>query len=93
MPSRSEGFGLTLIEAVQQKVPVICSDIVVFKEILNDDEVTFFKLEDRTSLTEALKSASESGKKKAEKAYLRYINNYSASIMAKNYYELYKTAQ
>jgi glycosyltransferase involved in cell wall biosynthesis len=91
MPSRSEGFGLTLIEAVQQKVPVICSDIPVFKELFKSEEVTFFKLEDLTSLTEAIKLAIETGKRKVELAYSRYLNNYTALLMAKSYYELYRS--
>jgi L-malate glycosyltransferase len=92
MPSRSEGFGLALIEAVQQKIPVICSDIPVFTELFNDEEVIFFKLEDKYSLFEALKCAVETGEKKAENAYSRYLDRYTASIMAKHYYELYKSA-
>jgi L-malate glycosyltransferase len=89
--STSEGFGLVLTEAVQQKVPVLCSDIKVFNELYSKDEVTFFKLGDNTSISEALKNTVESGKKKAEKAYLRYVNNFTSSIMAKNYYKLYKS--
>jgi L-malate glycosyltransferase len=90
VPSRSEGFGLTLIEAVQQKVPVICSDLEVFKELFSSDEVTFFKLEDHGSLIEALKVAIETGKIKAELAFVRYLNNYTDKLMAGRYYQLYK---
>jgi glycosyltransferase involved in cell wall biosynthesis len=92
MPSRSEGFGLSLIEAVQQKVPVICSDIPVFNDLFNKEEVTFFKLDDKSSLSKALKSAGETGIKKTSLAYAKYRNNYNASVMAKHYCELYKLA-
>jgi glycosyltransferase involved in cell wall biosynthesis len=92
MPSRSEGFGRALIEAVQQKVNVICSDLAVFKELLNANEVTFFKLEDLDSLTEALKVAKETGDKKIDLAYARYKNEYTDRLMATKYYELYKSA-
>jgi glycosyltransferase involved in cell wall biosynthesis len=92
MPSRSEGFGRTLIEAVQQKVPVICSDIEVFKELFNNDEVIFFKLGKLNSLTEALKVAKETGSTKVELAYSRYQNNYTDRIMAKRYYDLFLSA-
>ena len=41
-PSIDEGFGIPLIEAMRAQVPVICSDIEVFKEI-GDDSVVYFK--------------------------------------------------
>ena len=92
MPSRSEGFGLALIEAVQQKVAVICSDIAVFRELFSSDEVTFFRLEDRNSLIEALSEALKTGKNKTESAYVRYLNNYTDVLMANRYYEIYCSA-
>ena len=91
MPSRSEGFGRALIEAVQQKVPVVCSDIEVFKELFNGDEAIFFKLDDKASLASALRQAEENGKSKVEMAYSRYKNEYSDMIVAKKYYELYQS--
>jgi alpha-1,2-rhamnosyltransferase len=33
MPSRAEGFGLPIVEAKAKGVPVICSDIPVFREV------------------------------------------------------------
>ena len=36
MPSFVEGFGLPLVEAMQQNVPVIVSDLKVFREIAGD---------------------------------------------------------
>src|SRR5665647_3488542 len=76
MPSRSEGFGLALIEAIQQKIPVICSDVAVFRELFHEDEVTFFKSEDLPSLVSALSTAEETGKSKTDLAFTRYLNNY-----------------
>lgn len=92
VPSRSEGFGLTLIEAVQQKVPVICSDIEVFKELFDREEIIFYKLNDKASLAFALRIAKETGKVKVDLAYSRYKNEYSALIMAKKYFNLYQSA-
>lgn len=89
--SRSEGFGLALIEAVQQKIPVICSDIEVFKELFNRDEVTFFKLDDRTSFASSLRTGMGAGMSKVKLAYSRYLNNYTDNLMAKQYYQLYNS--
>jgi glycosyltransferase involved in cell wall biosynthesis len=92
IPSRSEGFGLVLIEAVQKKIPVVCSDIEVFRELFNPDEVTFFKLDDIRSLAEAIQSALENGKKKVDLAYARYQAHYTDKLMGKSYFELYQSA-
>ena len=39
-PSIDEGFGIPLIEALKLKVPVICSDIPIFREIASDSHYT-----------------------------------------------------
>lgn len=38
-PSHAEGFGLPALEAAQMGVPVICSDLPVFHEILGDTAI------------------------------------------------------
>lgn len=90
MPSKSEGFGLALIEAAQQKIPAVCSDIPVFKELFSAEEVTFFSLSEMASLISAIEEANIYGKQKAALAYSRYQNNYTADIMDKRYSSLYK---
>ena len=40
-PSLSEGFGLPIIEAVYFQLPIIASDIAVFKELLDNKYVQF----------------------------------------------------
>ena len=52
-PSLDEGFGIPLIEAMRAKVPVICSDIEIFKEIGNDS-VIYFKKKDENDLNKKL---------------------------------------
>ena len=53
-PSIDEGFGIPLIESMRAKVPVICSDIEIFKEIGNDS-VIYFKKQDYNDLYNQLK--------------------------------------
>ena len=85
-------FGLALIEAIQQKIPVICSDVAVFRELFHEDEVTFFKSEDLPSLVSALSTAEETGKSKTDLAFTRYLNNYTDNLMTKSYSTLYQSA-
>ena len=53
-PSIDEGFGIPLIEAMRARVPVICSDIEIFKEI-GGDSVIYFKKQDHKDLYSKLK--------------------------------------
>jgi O-antigen biosynthesis alpha-1,2-rhamnosyltransferase len=47
--SEIEGFGLPVAEAIQRGLPVLCSDIPVFREVA-DGKVVFFGLEDPANL-------------------------------------------
>ena len=40
-PSLYEGFGLPLLESVENDCPIVCSDIPIFREILNDSAFYF----------------------------------------------------
>lgn len=48
-PSHAEGFGLPLVEAMQRGLPVMASDISVFREV-GQDFVAYFDLADPQSL-------------------------------------------
>lgn len=51
--SEAEGFGLPIVEAFQHGLPILCSDIPVFREIA-DRRATFFDLAIADNLTVAL---------------------------------------
>lgn len=53
-PSLDEGFGIPLIEALKFKVPVICSNIPIFKEIAKDS-VLYFDKKDEFDLSQKMK--------------------------------------
>jgi FkbM family methyltransferase len=53
--STIEGFGLPIVEAFQRGLPVLCSDIPVFREIA-EGRAVFFDLDDPSRLTSALLS-------------------------------------
>ena len=52
-PSLDEGFGIPIIESMKSNVPVICSDIEIFKEI-GRDSVLYFKASNHIDLYEKL---------------------------------------
>jgi glycosyltransferase involved in cell wall biosynthesis len=52
-PSLDEGFGIPLIESMKSEVPIICSDIEIFKEI-GRDSVLYFEPSNHNDLYEKL---------------------------------------
>ena len=53
-PSNDEGFGIPIIEAMQFSLPIICSDIEIFREI-GQNAVLYFKKNSYVSLYNQMK--------------------------------------
>jgi len=53
--SKTEGFGLPLVEAMHYKIPVLCSDIPVFREV-GGTYPEYFSLDHPSALAEKIKS-------------------------------------
>lgn len=52
--SKAEGFGLPIVEAAQHGVPIICSDIPVFREVADDQLASFFNPVNAESLAKLI---------------------------------------
>lgn len=90
MSSYSEGFPLVLLEAAQIKVPIICSNLILFNELFTNDEVVFFELDNIKSLLKAIDEVTENSQKRIQNAYLKVKIQYSIESMASKYMHLYK---
>lgn len=60
IPSRSEGFPLSLLEAADYGCKVVCSDINIFKECFSEEEVVMFEMPSDIALAEAILKAEQS---------------------------------
>lgn len=91
-PSRSEGFGLTITEAMAAKVPVIVSNIEGPMEVIGNGKYGyFFKSEDIEDLANKIEIALNTDNNlMIEKAYNHVTNIYGINITAKRYIEEYK---
>jgi glycosyltransferase involved in cell wall biosynthesis len=58
LPSRDEGFGLPVLEALACNVPVVCSDVPALREVAGD-QAHLVPVGDAEALSAALLSALE----------------------------------
>ena len=82
-PSLDEGFGIPILEALSFSVPVICSDIDVFKEV-GGDCVEYFKAGDSVSLSKKIISVLASDKLR-QNDNTKYINKFSRKNFIKGF--------
>ena len=88
IPSKNEGFGLSLIEAALHKKSIICSDIEVFRDLFTEEEVTFFNFLEHHSIDIAVTTALDS-KNKGQLARDKARNKYSINNMVDSYEQEY----
>ena len=92
LPSRNEGFGLTIAEAMCAKVPVIVSDLQGPLEVIGNGKYgTSFVNGDANDLKEKLSCFILNGVnvEQVEDAYLYSCTEYDISETAKKYLEAY----
>lgn len=86
MPSYSEGFGMSMVEAALAQKSIVCSDIPVFHEIFVDKkEAHFFVLDNIKSLESAILSAYEFKESFGKAAFSKANRDFTTWKMAKNY--------
>ena len=93
-PSRYEGFGLTVAEAIAAKLPVLVSNIDGPLEIINGGKLGLtFENEDATDCANKILNFIEHGRnsKQVEDAYQYICQNYDVSVTAQKYLEVYKS--
>ena len=59
-PTRGEGFGLPVVEAMRRGVPVACSDLPVLREV-GEDVPHYFDPDDPAAAAAAIRAAMEDG--------------------------------
>lgn len=92
-PSRYEGFGLTVAEAMAAKLPVLVSDIQGPMEVIDNGKYGMsFKSEDVEDLADKLKTVLQGGYDYSliDKAYNRIREYYDVATTAQRYLEEYR---
>lgn len=90
IPSRSEGFPLSFIEAAAAGRPVLLSDIPVFHEIAPNGTAVLFKLDDVASLDDAILKLRNTYTDLKREIRLLYEEFFTVQCMALKYIECYR---
>ncbi len=90
MSSYSEGFPLGLLEAGLNRLPIVCSDIPIFRELFNENEICFFELDNERELVNAINFCYENKLNLSNLIFNTIIEKYSVEKMAGSYFELYR---
>jgi glycosyltransferase involved in cell wall biosynthesis len=86
-PTRAEGFGLPVVEAMQRGVPVACSDIPVLREVGGDAVHTFDPDDPRAAAAAILAALGEDGARGRARA-----QRFTWEASAHGTYEAYRRA-
>ena len=92
-PSYMEGMSMMLLEAVAVDCPIVCSDIVPNKDVLDEKETLFFKTGDVDDLAEKIQwafSKPEAMKQLAENAKKKFMKQYSWATIADQYQNVFE---
>ena len=86
LPSRWEGLGGTLLEAMALETPIVASDIAPIREVVTDDEsATLVRPEDPVSLSHALIAAMKDRDRSARlagRARERFLESFTIDGIA-----------
>jgi len=93
-PSRHEGFGIVILEAMASGIPVIASDIPTFREIITDGiDGRLFKPEDADALSKEIVALYQDLQLRKEFSHTAFekVKRYSWEKIADRYISLYKS--
>lgn len=95
LPSRREGIGSILLDAMAQKLPIVASRVGGVPEIVHDGENGILIDPERPDQLRAailrLRAARQLGAELGERGYA-IATQYTPDVMAKKYLELYRSA-
>jgi glycosyltransferase involved in cell wall biosynthesis len=90
LPSYSEGFPLSLIEAASCQKATLVSNISIHREVFSKKEVAFAELDNLPSMKKAIKFLIDNNEELSKNIYKKYTELYTLEVMGNNYLELYK---
>jgi len=91
LTSRSEGMPLAFLEAIASKIPVVSASIPSITGDFNEEEVSYFELDQVETLNFACQKVLNNAPYFTQNAYLKYKTQYTTNQMGINYRRLYSS--
>lgn len=90
LTSYSEGFGLAMIEAMSIGLPIVCSNLEIYGDYFNSDQVGLFNPGNREELAVALDFVWANREIYAKRSEELFLRKFSSMLMAENHINYYK---
>lgn len=88
LPSRSEGFPLSLLEAAVYQTKVVASRLPIVEECFSDEQVVKFRMPNAEELAKSIERAVKSNVL-GSNLYQRFVDDYSPSVFYQKYLQIY----
>jgi glycosyltransferase involved in cell wall biosynthesis len=90
MTSYSEGFGLAMLEAMSQSLPIVCSNLPLYKGYFDDTNVALFEPKNIESLSNAIYKVVKEIKYYKQASYKLFEERFSLDVMGDRHIKLYE---
>lgn len=90
MTSYSEGFGLAMIEAMSVDLPIVCSDLEIYRDHFSSADVGIFRVGDVLSLVDAVDAVLLMKYGYSKKSSDLFERKFSAKGMAQKHIEYFR---
>lgn len=90
MSSNSEGFGLAMLEALSLGMPLVCSDLDIYKDYFSHRDVSLFRFGDQNSFNYAVNEVLLNKEQYAQNSLRLFNEHFSLKSMSKRHVDFYK---
>ncbi|MGA2979418.1 MAG: glycosyltransferase family 4 protein [Terriglobales bacterium] len=91
MVSRSEGYCLAMLEAMGCGLPLVCSRLPIYADLLSEEDLGFFQLENTQSLVLAIKKVTSKPANYMSSSKRLYKESFQLSVMASRHFAYYSS--
>ena len=90
MVSRSEGYGLALLEAMGSGIPVVCSRLPTYSESMSEKDLAFFEMDDIPDLVSTIRKVLKDPTPWIEATLDVFNKRFSSSVMCRHHLDYYQ---